>query len=120
MDLTSHATPHDAHGAHDNHGHDTHGDHAPTAEARPNGATLNASFAVALLLAGLLIASVNFIGVMSSGHGDEKGSVHQTQDATSNQTLHGEDGLGADKANPTQHHGTATEQDAAQREGHGH
>ncbi|RYD50972.1 MAG: hypothetical protein EOP52_11225 [Sphingobacteriales bacterium] len=118
MDLTSHAAPHDSH---DTHGHDSHGDHpAPVADARPNGATLNASFAVALLLAGLLIASVNFIGVMSSGHGDEKGTVHQTQDATSNQTLHGEDGLGADKPNPTQHHDAATEQDAAQREGHGH
>ncbi len=84
--------------AHDDHGHGDHG-HNKAAD-RPNGATLTASYVVALLLAGLFIAAVNFIGVMSSGHGghgDEKGPTRQQHEATSNQTLHGEGGLGADK-----------------------
>lgn len=88
---------HDAH-AHDEHHHD-HG-HNKAAD-RPNGTTLSASYIVALLLAGLFIAAVNFIGVMSAdhggGHGDAKGPNRQQHEATSNQTLHGEGGLGADK-----------------------
>lgn len=84
------------------HDHDVH--HTPV--DRPNGPTFSASIVFALLLVGLLIASFNFVGIMSAEHHGEKGSVHHQQEATATQTLHGEDGLGADQPHPTQFSGS--------------
>jgi hypothetical protein len=50
-----------------------------------------ASFWFAIILIGLFIASLNFIGAMGGNH--ETGG-HVNKEATSNQTLKGETGLG--------------------------
>ncbi len=94
------------------HTHDTADTHHHTPHDRPAGSTLSASIIFALLLVGLLIASFNFVGIMSSEHHDEKGSTHHQQEATATQTLGGETGLGVDQPHPTQHTGNDSQQHA--------
>ncbi len=79
---------------------------------RPVGATISASMIFALLLVGLLIAAFNFVGIMSAEHHDEKGAVHNQHEATSNQTLRGEGGLGIDQQNTTHFSGSDSQQHA--------
>lgn len=94
--------------AHETH-HDSHGHHHIDADTRPTSSTRSAFWFV-LILAGLFIAAVNFVGVMShdeeGGHSEipPAGAVHEPQKATVNMTLPGEDGLGKDDEHTTQYH----------------
>ncbi len=77
-------------------------------DANPNKANVSASFWFAILLIALFIAGLNFVGIMASGHGhgEEKGSVHEKQETTSNATMQNadkEDVISEDKENNTQH-----------------
>jgi hypothetical protein len=113
--------------AHDTH-HDTH-HHAPV-ETRPT-TSFKASFWFVLILAGLFIAAVNFVGVMSHDGGEEGhgGGTHNTEaaheaghegtrEATATQTLEGETGVGKDAGSSNQHHGAGAAADSTTVEGH--
>lgn len=76
-----------------------------------------------LVLAGLFIAAVNFVTVMGhddEGHGGGHGQAHPTMEATSNQTLEGETGMGKVADDTTQHHSSSTPAEHTHTEGHGH
>ena len=91
--------------AHDHHLHAT--------EESKSRTGLSSSFWFFAILAALFIAGLNFVSVMGGddhggGHGDgHEGSGHSiiapTREATSNQTLSGETGLGRAQADTTQH-----------------
>lgn len=111
------------------HGHDDHG-HEPQsfpADKTPKVAS-SSSLWVALILIGLFVAAVNFISVSSSseeghggGHGGghtKEGAVMPTREATSNQTLSNETGVGRPHADTTQHHGSVAPAEEAHSEGH--
>ena len=70
------------------------------------------SFWVVIILVGLFIAALNFINVM--GHD----SSHKNHEATSNETLKGESGLGREDEDTTQFHSPVTASDTILREGH--
>lgn len=113
--------------AHDTH-HDTH--HHDTTDTRPT-TSFRASFWFVLILAGLFIAAVNFVGVMShdteegghegthteathGGHGGHEG----TMEATSTGTLEGETGTGVDAESSNQHFNEHAASDTMHMEGH--
>lgn len=110
--------------------HDTHHDahhHAPV-DTKPT-TSFTASFWFVIILAGLFIAAVNFVGVMS--HDSEGGheanhnteASHEaghegTREATATGTLEGETGVGVDAGSSNQHHGEGAAADSAHMEGH--
>ncbi len=110
--------------AHDTHAHDDHGTthHAVHNANLSSKVGLGSSFWVAIILVGLFVAAVNFIGAMSGGGHDEKGSgLAPTMEATSNGTEEGETGLGKpmETTDTTQHYGAVHgEGSEAQTEGH--
>lgn len=112
------------------HGHDEHGHgpaHVHDADKTPKTAS-SSSLWVSLILIGLFIAAVNFISVSSEaekgGHGGHggghamEGAVVPTREATSNQTLSGETGVGRPHADTTQYHGSTAPVEEAHSEGH--
>ena len=109
------------------HGHDEHGHepaHVHDADKTPKTAS-SSSLWVALILVGLFIAAVNFISVSGTaeegGHGgghEKEGAVMPTREATSNQTLSGETGVGRPHADTTQYHGSNAPAEEAHSEGH--
>lgn len=106
---------------HDIHHSDAHADHHHhvEVETRPTTSYWSAFWFV-LILVGLFVAAVNFVGVMGhddGGHGKE-GSVEHTKEATSSQTLEGETGVGINAEHTTQHHGITAPADSAMVEGH--
>ena len=94
--------------SHETH-HEEHHHEGPQIDIKKSRSAFSASFWFVLILAGLFIASLNFITAMShddDGHGDHK-------EATSNQTMHGETGTGvsashtdADKAEANHNNAT--------------
>lgn len=90
-------------------------------QANPNNANVSASFWFGMLLIALFIAGVNFVGIMASGHGhgEEKGTLHHTQETTSNgsaQDKKQKDVNEEAKPNPTQHHTSVPEEAAGHPE----
>jgi hypothetical protein len=89
------------------------------------GTAFRSSFWFVVILAGLFIAAVNFVDVMGHDEESEHGSGHTTEavhggatheEATSNQTMEGETGLGKPAEHSTQ--GPATGTDSTHMEGH--
>jgi len=90
----AHANPHE----HADHGHHADDANSPAALDRTPRVASSSSMWVALLLIGLFVAAVNFVSVSShsaheGGHTKEA-AVHPNKEATSNQTLSGENGTG--------------------------
>src|ERR1043165_548711 len=101
--------------SHETH-HEEHHHEGPQIDIKKSRSAFSASFWFVIILVGLFIASLNFISVMS---GDDEGShgSHATE-ATSNQTMHGETGVGVPASNPDadkheDNHGTEAGQEAA-------
>jgi hypothetical protein len=99
------------HGTH--HHHDSHSDEVKSKTA------FKSSFWFVIILVGLFIAALNFINVMGSeeGHHGAAGG-NETKEATSNETLKGETGLGVTKEDTTQFHSTANPQDTGAADAH--
>jgi hypothetical protein len=109
---------------HDTHHADAHSDHHHhvEVETRPTTSYWSAFWFV-LILVGLFVAAVNFVGVMGhddGGHGEsghaKEGAVHHTnREATASQTLEGETGTGVD-AGHTNTDGTGMAPDSTHAE----
>lgn len=100
------------HSTHHHHDSDTSGGELKSKTA------FRSSFWFVLILVGLFIAALNFIEVMGHEGGEHKTAGHQNHEATSNQTLKGETGLGREDEDTTQHHSPITAHDTVDREGH--
>jgi hypothetical protein len=100
--------------------HEHHGASHHNADKKNSRTAFSSSFWFVIILVGLFIAAVNFIGAMNGDHDEKEGMVEPTMEATSNGTAAGESGLGKpmDKADTTQHHGSETPVDQANTEGH--
>lgn len=95
----------------------SHETHRPTSN-KPT-TSFSASFWFVVILAGLFIAAVNFVNVMGHDEGHEGAEEHgNTHEATSNQTLHGETGVGVPAADTTHHMGSDAAMDTTHTEGH--
>jgi hypothetical protein len=92
------------------HHHDSH-----TSGELKSKTAFRSSFWFVLILVGLFIAALNFIEIM--GHGEEGHEGHEKMEATSNETLKGETGLGrpAEEA-ATEHAAPAATHDSAVHE----
>jgi hypothetical protein len=107
--------------AHETH-HDAHAHHAP-ADARPT-SSYRAAFWFVIILAGLFIAAINFVGVMShddgghgGGHGTEAGAQHgQPAGHHEPEAKSGHDDIGPSHATGAQGEGAST--DTAHTEAH--
>lgn len=101
--------------------HETH-HHHPVAD-KPT-TSFKSAFWFVIILAGLFIAAVNFISAMShdsEGHGEGHGATEMHQpnmEATHNQSLEGETGLGKPSEESVQHHGSNAGMDTTHMEGH--
>ena len=91
--------------------HETHHD-AHQQETKKISSNFSSSFWFVIIVVGLFVAAVNFVGVMShddGGHGAH-GEAHEapahpvipTREATSSQTLEGETGMGVIAEDTTQ------------------